>query len=83
MIEKTIAAYYYIIGGIGGLLTADRVFLMLPQGMLPDFARIGFFGVTVGPFSLLVGGLLGALLGYICHLVERLFGVIRFGWKPS
>ena len=66
MIEKALRIVITVLAGVGGLLTADRVLLMLPQGVLPDFARIGFFGVTVGTIVFyLVGGLLGALLGYI------------------
>lgn len=66
MIEKALRIVITVLAGVGGLLTADRVLLMLPQGALPDFARIGFFGVTVGTIVFyLVGGLLGALLGYI------------------
>jgi len=39
---------------------------MLPQEILPEFSRIGFFGFTVGTgFFFLIGGLLGALIGYI------------------
>ena len=48
MIEKALRIVITVLAGVGGLLTADRVLLMLPQGVLPDFARIGFFGVTVG-----------------------------------
>ncbi len=78
MIEKTLRLIITLLAGIGGLLTADRVFLMLPQGMLPDFARIGFFGVTVGPFFLTGGWAVGcAARIYSVPLVER------FVWRYS
>ena len=48
VIEKTLRIIITVLAGVGGLLTADRVLMMVPQSALPDFARIGFFGVTVG-----------------------------------
>ena len=39
MIEKALRIVITVLAGVGGLLTADRVLLMLPQGVLPDFAR--------------------------------------------
>ena len=65
MLEKVLKVLVVVLGVIGGLLLADRVLLLLPQGMLPEFALIGFFGVTVATvFFYIVGGLAGALLGY-------------------
>lgn len=66
MIEKTLRIMITLLAGVAGLLAADRVFLMLPAELLPDFARIGFFGVTIGTlFIYLIGGCVGALLGYV------------------
>ena len=65
MLEKVLKTLVIILAGIGGLLLADRVLLLLPQGLLPEFALIGFFGVTVATvFFYIVGGLAGVLLGY-------------------
>lgn len=66
MIEKTLRILIVILAAIAGLLAAERVFLLLPPGILPDFAKVGIFGVTVGTvFFFLIGGLSGALLGYL------------------
>jgi uncharacterized protein YacL len=66
MIEKVLRILITVLSGIGGLLTADRVLFSLPQGLLPDFALIGIFGVTVGTvFFYMVGGLAGSLIGYV------------------
>ena len=66
MLEKSLRVLIAILAGVGGLLTADRVILLLPTGMLPDIAQVGVFGVTVGTvFFYLVGGLAGALIGYV------------------
>ncbi len=66
MIDKALRILITILAGIGGLLTADRVFLLLPAGVLPEFAQVGIFGVTIGTvFFYLVGGLTGLLIGYL------------------
>ncbi len=66
MIEKTMRILMVVLAAIAGLLTADRVLLLLPQGILPEFAQIGVFGVTVGTvIFFLIGGLAGALIGYL------------------
>ena len=65
MLEKALKTLVTVLAGIGGLLLADRILLLLPQGLLPEFALIGFFGVTIATvFFYIVGGLAGALLGY-------------------
>jgi uncharacterized protein YacL len=66
MINKALRILITLLAGIGGLLTADRVLLSLPQGLLPEFALVGIFGVTIGTvFFYLVGGLTGSLIGYV------------------
>ena len=76
MIEKVLRILITVLAGIGGLLTADRILLSLPQGMLPEFALVGIFGVTVGTiFFYLVGGLTGSLVGYL--LSPWLTGFVR------
>jgi uncharacterized protein YacL len=66
MINKTLRILIVILAGIAGLLMADRVLLLLPPGILPEFAQVGIFGVTLGAvFFFLLGGLVGALIGYI------------------
>jgi len=66
MINKALRILITLLAGIVGLLTADRVLLSLPQGLLPEFALVGIFGVTIGTvFFYLVGGLTGSLIGYV------------------
>lgn len=66
MIEKALRIMIAVLAGIGGLLTADRILPLLPPGVMPDFAQMGIFGVTLGTvFFFLVGGLTGFLIGYL------------------
>ena len=66
MINKTLRILIVVLAGLAGLLMADRVLLLLPPGILPEFAQVGIFGVTVGTvFFFLLGGVAGALIGYI------------------
>ena len=79
MLEKVLKVLVMVLAGIGGLLLADRVLLLLPQGLLPEFALIGFFGVTIATvFFYIVGGLAGVLLGYV--LSPWLVGIL---WRSS
>ena len=79
MIEKTLRILICILAGIAGLLTADRIFMLLPSGLLPEMLQVGIFGVTVGTIIFfLFGGLTGALLGYIIAP-----WVIGFIWRYS
>ena len=65
MLEKVLRLLVTVLAGVGGLLVTDRILLLLPQGVLPEIALVGIFGVTVGTiFFYIVGGLAGALLGY-------------------
>ena len=47
MINKTLRILIVVLAGLAGLLMADRVLLLLPPGILPEFAQVGIFGVTV------------------------------------
>ena len=79
MIEKTLRILICILAGIAGLLTADRIFMLLPSGLLPEMLQVGIFGVTVGTIIFfLFGGLAGGLLGYIIAP-----WVIGFIWRYS
>ena len=65
MLEKVLRLLVTVLAGVGGLLIADRILLLLPQEVLPEIALVGIFGVTVGTvFFYLIGGVSGALLGY-------------------
>lgn len=79
MIEKTLRILICILAGIAGLLAADRIILLLPPGILPELLQVGIFGVTVGTvIFFLIGGLVGALVGYV--IAPWLIGFI---WRYS
>lgn len=66
MLEKALRWLIVVLAAVGGLLTADRVILMLPAGLLPEFFHIGIIGTTASALlSYLLGLVIGGIIGYL------------------
>ena len=77
MLEKVLRPLVTVLAGVFGLLITDRILLMLPPGVLPEIAMVGIFGVTIGTiFFYILGGLSGALCGYVLTVAVRIFGAL-------